>query len=234
MSATCKAWTFTKSGYPGCLSQTTITAPTAANLKPTYLLVRPHATAVNPVDIQIQNLPLWNLPVYPFNVAKVAGCDFAGEVLAAGSDTGLKKGDAVMGVSLWQGWNGTMAECILVDTAQGCVAKKPESWSWESAAAMPLVWLTARTMIGRVNVAMQKSQTKKIAVLGGSSATGMYCVHLAKQRGWQVLSTCSGRNAEFVEEMGAGEVVDYTQKSVRDEVKRYHPDAIIDCVGGTE
>lgn len=229
-----KAWTFTKSGYPSCLTQTTLPAPTADTLKPTHLLIRPRATAINPVDIQIQNLPVFNIPVWPFNVQKITGCDFAGTVLATGSSTSFKQGDEVMGVSLWQGWNGTMAECIVVDTANGCVVRKPESWSWEKAAGMPLVWLTARTMIGNAEAAMEKSSSKRIAVLGGSSATGMYCVYLAQQRGWKVLSTCSGRNAEFVGSMGAGDVVDYTQKSVRDEVRRYEPDTIIDCVGGTE
>lgn len=75
---------------------------------------------------------------------------------------------------------------------------------------------------------------KKIAVLGGSSATGMYAVHLAKQRGWTVLASCSGRNGEFVKGMGADEVVDYTRESVRERVAAFKPDAILDCVGGTE
>ena len=34
--------------------------------------------------------------------------------------------------------------------------------------------------------------------------------------------------------MGAGSVVDYTQTEVPEAVKLFQPDAIIDCVGGTE
>jgi NADPH:quinone reductase-like Zn-dependent oxidoreductase len=34
--------------------------------------------------------------------------------------------------------------------------------------------------------------------------------------------------------MGADEVVDYTAKSVSGRVKAWKPDAIVDCVGGTE
>jgi len=81
---------------------------------------------------------------------------------------------------------------------------------------------------------VKDTQSKRVVVLGGSSATGMYGVLLAKQRGWKVLSSCSGRNADFVKEMGAEVVVDYTQESVAERVKAWKPDAIIDCVGGTE
>lgn len=112
------------------------------------------------------------------------------------------------------------------------VVKKPSSWSWEQASALPLVWLTARTTVDAVEPDVVK--TKKVAVLGGSSGVGMYSVYLAAQRGWDVLATCSGRNAEFVKSMGASTVVDYTSTSVSDAVKQFAPDAIIDCVGGTE
>lgn len=230
-----RAHTFTTPGHPTCLNLTALPSPTTTSLKKqTYLLIRPHATALNPVDIQLQNLPLFHLPFWPFNVPKVTGCDFAGTVLAAGSDTGFEKGNEVMGVSLWQGWNGTLAEAILVDTAAGCVIRKPKEWSWEMGASVPLVWLTARTMVQNISAAVEGSVGKKVVVLGGSSATGMYCVHLARKRGWEVLSTCSGRNVEFVRGMGAGRVVDYTVENVREEVRRWGPDAIIDCVGGTE
>ena len=77
--------------------------------------------------------------------------------------------------------------------------------------------------------------SKRAVILGGSSACGIYGVQIAKQRGWKVLSTCSGRNVDFVREtLGADQVVDYTKQNVRDEVRKFKPDAIIDNVGGTE
>jgi reticulon-4-interacting protein 1, mitochondrial len=62
----------------------------------------------------------------------------------------------------------------------------------------------------------------------------MYTILLAQKRGWKVLSTCSGRNVDFVKSMGAEDVVDFTQQNVREHVKAFKPDAIIDYVGGTE
>lgn len=125
-----------------------------------------------------------------------------------------------------------MQELDVVDTKASVVVKKPSAWSWPQAAALPLVWLTACTTIAAVEPDVTK--TKKVAILGGSSSTGMYAVHLAAARGWDVLSTCSSRNSEFVKSMGANTVVDYASTSVPEAVKKFAPDAIIDCVGVVE
>ena len=113
--------------------------------------------------------------------------------------------------------------------------KKPEGWTHAQAASLPLVWLTARTCIECVDPYVKDTQSKRLVVLGGSSATGMYTILLAKARGWKVLTSCSGRNTAFVTDtMGADEVVDYTAESVAERVRAWTPDAIVDCVGGTE
>lgn len=63
----------------------------------------------------------------------------------------------------------------------------------------------------------------------------MYTILLVKERGWKVLTSCSGRNAEFVTTvMGADEVVNNAVESGRNRVRAWNPDAIEDCVGGTE
>lgn len=96
----------------------------------------------------------------------------------------------------------------------------------------PLVYLTARTCIEGITT--HASQGSKVVVLGGSSSTGLYVVQLAKQMGFRVLATCSARNADFVRSLGAEVVVDYSTQSVPEQVKRWAPRAIVDCVGGTE
>ncbi|KAF2432379.1 NAD(P)-binding protein [Tothia fuscella] len=222
-----KAWTYTTPGYPQCLSQTTLSLPEI--LSTTELLVQVEAAAVNPVDIQLMNVPLWSLPY--LNYVKGVGCDFAGTVLKAGEESSFSVGDEVFGLIMAPGI-GTVGEIAIVDTKSCVVLKKPQDWSWVQAAALPLVWLTAWTCIASVESYI--GETKTVAILGGSSATGMYTVFLAKERGWKVISTCSGRNIDFVKSMGASEVVDYTQESVPDRIRAAKPDAIIDCVGGTE
>lgn len=113
--------------------------------------------------------------------------------------------------------------------------KKPAGWSAEKAAAISLVWLTAKACIENVAPWVEKTSTKRVAVLGGSSSTGIYSTLLAKRRGWKVVATSSGRNREFVlGDLGADAHVDYTKEDVRMGVSRFEPDAVIDCVGGTE
>jgi NADPH:quinone reductase-like Zn-dependent oxidoreductase len=222
-----KAWTYTTPSYPQCLSQTTL--PTPESLSPTEIQVQIKAAALNPVDIQLMNVPLWSLPY--LNFTKGIGGDFSGIVLKAGQESGFDIGDEVFGLTM-SPKIGTVAEIATVDTKVSSVLKKPKEWSWGQAAALPLVWLTAKTCVACVEPYVGES--KKVAVLGGSSATGMYAIYLCRQRGWTVITTCSGRNAEFVRSMGAGEVIDYTQQNVPDEIRAAKPDAIIDCVGGTE
>jgi NADPH:quinone reductase-like Zn-dependent oxidoreductase len=232
--STTKAWTYTTPTYPETLQQKTIPIPTVP--APHHLLVEVKASALNPVDIQLMNLPTNSLPY--LRGPKTAGRDFAGVVLAAAPNTGFSQGDEVMGVAMGLDGSGTLTEMAHLDTRKACIVEKPARMSWTNAASLPLVWLTAYTSVERCAPFMKKALPveNKVAILGGSSATGMYTIRIAKARGWRVLSSCSGRNESFVRGRGADEIVDYTRSpdAVRNAVRTFGPDAIIDCVGGTE
>jgi NADPH:quinone reductase-like Zn-dependent oxidoreductase len=197
-----------------------------------------HAAALNPVDIQLMNFPLNSLPY--LNGAKIPGRDFAGTVLAVGPETeSLQPGDEVLGLTMALNGTGTLTEVADIDTKNAaCIVKKPENFSWAQAASLPLVYLTARTVIEKCQPFMKSAtpSENKLAVLGGSSATGIYTIAIAKSLGWTVLSSCSGRNADFVKDLGASEIVDYTihPTAVVDAVQKFSPHAIADCVGGTD
>jgi NADPH:quinone reductase-like Zn-dependent oxidoreductase len=201
---------------------------------PNHLLVQVKAAALNPVDIQMMNLPIFSIP--GLNGSKIVGKDFAGVVLDAAPGTGFNKGDEVMGLTMAIDGSGTLTKVahIGVNTKSSVVVKKPAGMSWNEAASLPLVWLTAYTAIEKCAPYIQDD--KRIAILGGSSATGIHMVQIARKRGWKVLSTCSGRNMDFVRQRGADEVIDYTTSldAVSSAVSTFRPHAIIDCVGGTE
>ncbi|KAF2157079.1 alcohol dehydrogenase [Myriangium duriaei CBS 260.36] len=232
MSNSHKAWIYNHEGYPRGLSQATQSTP--STLSPKEVRVRVKAAAINPVDIQLMNLPIWPyLPTFVANPTHVSAEDFSGIVEAAGQESGYKAGDEVFGmVNILA--TGTLQEIIQFDASNTPLTLKPSTWSWEQAAALPLVYLTARTVIASVEPFVASTKKPKVAVLGGSSSTGIYMVHLAASRGWDVLASCSGRNADFVREMGARDIIDYTAASVPKRVRAFNPDAIIDCVGGTE
>lgn len=241
VNPTSKAWTYDGSGYPQSLRLSNKPISSTPST-PHTIILRTRAAALNPVDIQLMNLFLWSLPYPSASHSLVrqglmgSGCDFAGTVLAAGTETGLKPGDEIFGLSMsLAGSSGSLQDISIVNGQGAAWAHKPKSWSWQAAAAIPLVWLTAYTAIEAAQPRVERSSTeKKVVVLGGSSATGMYMVHIAKQRGWHVLATCSGAKADFVKSMGADEVVDYTKTSVPEAVRKFGPAAILDCVGGTE
>ncbi|KAG9694891.1 NAD(P)-binding protein, partial [Aureobasidium melanogenum] len=224
-----KAWTFTHEGYPDALRRSALASPPRP--APTELHVRVQAAALNPVDIQLMNFPVWKyLPSPWISPDKGIGEDFSGIVEAAGKDSGFDVGDEVYGITFTL-TGGTLQEVIAINTKTSVVVKKPKDMSWEQAAALPLVWLTARTTIAHVESHIKSSG--RLTVLGGSSAVGMYVLRLASQRGREVLTTCSSRNTEFVKSMGATSVVDYNMDDVAQAVRDFAPAAIIDCVGGT-
>lgn len=229
-----KSWTYTTAGYPQTLTLSTTDVPGIP--EPSYLLIQVHSTALNPVDIQLMNIPFNSLPY--LNGPKIAARDFSGTVLAAGSETEFEKGDEIYGLSMSMDGTGFLTEVAHINTKGACIVKKPKHLSWQKAASLPLVYLTARTTIEKCKPFLKAStpSENKLVVLGGSSATGIYTIQIAKSLGWTVLSSCSNRNTDFVKSLGAAETVDYTTSStaVVDAVKKFSPGAIIDCVGGTE
>lgn len=236
-----KAWTYTNGGYPSGLSKGTVHVPRANEIKGlgTYphMLVKLFACALNPVDIQAMNASSTLIPSKASKLQKGVVRDFCA-LVEAGGRTGFRKGDEIFGLTMnpakYDG--GALAEMAEFNMVNGVAAVKPENWSRQQAAAVPLVWLTARTCVERVRFVMEDSKSKRIAVLGGSSAVGIYTILQAKARGWKVVTTTSGRNREFVtKELGADEVVDYTSvPSVRSAVQAFEPEVVVDCVGGTE
>lgn len=236
-SGEAKAWTYT-AGYPRSLQLTTIHPPIANEIKglgtTPHMLVKLNACALNPVDIQMMNLPFWNVPGY--NKPKTCVCDFSGTIVAGGR-TGFIQHEEIFGLTMkpFDNAGGALAETAQFNMANTVAAKKPKEWSHEQAAAVSLVWLTARTCIENVNRQVGESASKRVAILGGSSAVGIYTILLAKRRGWKVITTSSSRNKDFVTStLKADEHVDYTTQNVRQEVTKFAPEAVIDCVGGTE
>jgi NADPH:quinone reductase-like Zn-dependent oxidoreductase len=106
------------------------------------VLVRQHATSVNPIDCRVRGgygrvilsrMRGFELPLIP-------GRDVSGEVVKIGLGVqGLSVGDAVFGVSSTKA-NGAYAEYVVVKATE--VVCKPVSLSFEAAAAFPYVACT--------------------------------------------------------------------------------------------
>ncbi|BGO94595.1 hypothetical protein NBRC10512_004977 [Rhodotorula toruloides] len=248
-----RAWTHSTPPFPSTLSLIQQSPPKPADLKPHEILVEVVTAALNPVDVQVKNLPIFRLAALKY--PKGIGCDFAGRILGKGTEVkDLQIGAEVMGMTFnpLGGVNyGTLSEIAVIDMSRSCVVAKPPALPWVQAAAIPLVYLTAKTLLSPPYLILPPSANPDptdasshriqptIVVLGGSSSVGQYVVQLAKkQLHFKVIATCSKRNVDFVQELGADEVIDYTVEDVVQRVKELRPAEgyvqIVDCVGGTD
>jgi NADPH:quinone reductase-like Zn-dependent oxidoreductase len=149
-------------------------------------------------------------------------------------------GDEVYGLCNRTTAEGTFTQYLCVAPGEP-IAKKPKTLSYQEAAAIPLVVLTAFACLDWLSPESQSpNEKRRIVVSGASGGVGIWCVQLAKKLyDSHVIGICSGRNADFVKELGADEVLDYSKQDVaktlldgRPGGKKY--DMYIDCVGGTE
>ncbi|GAB9475829.1 Reticulon-4-interacting protein 1 [Globisporangium polare] len=190
----------------------------------TDVRVKVHYAALNPADYKIVAIGDYFFKVHPMDPPYPIGFDFAGTVVEVGADvSAFKVGDAVFGDASVDGY-GTFGEYFVLD--QQFVAKKPESLTFEQAAGIPLVSLTSYQALVTYG---QVKQGSRVLILGGSSATGIAAVQIAKALGAHVITTTSSRNAEFVKSLGADEIVDYTTTKWVDAIDAHSLDAIYDC-----
>lgn len=210
---------------------------------PNDILVKVHAAAVNPVDIQ-----LWGNPVIGWlagSKEKGLGRDYSGLIAAVGSavqQASWAVGDAVFGLCNRPLAEGTFVQYLQISPEKEPVAKMPRSWGFEEAAAVPLVALTAFACLDWLPSVGKgpNIEQRRVVVAGASGGVGIWCVQLAKKLyGCHVTGICSGRNAEFVRSLGADEVIDYSAQDVARMLRQGRPqgkkyDLYVDCVGGTE
>eukprot|EP00658_Telonema_sp_P-2_P027650 TRINITY_DN21321_c0_g1_i5.p1 TRINITY_DN21321_c0_g1~~TRINITY_DN21321_c0_g1_i5.p1 ORF type:complete len:254 (-),score=43.23 TRINITY_DN21321_c0_g1_i5:217-978(-) len=130
----------------------------------------------------------------------------------------------------WFHKTGSLAEYLAVDETVAAVFS-PDLLSDQEAAAMPLVGLTSlSSLVHQAGV----SAGKRVLVLGGSSATGMMGLQIARAYGAsRIVTTCSPRNAELVARLGATKVIDYRRDDVWRVIKESGErfDVIYDTVG---
>lgn len=183
------------------------------------ILVKIHASAINPVDVKIRN---GKGKTFGLQLPLILGADFAGTIEKAGSEiTGFKEKDEVYGKILI----GCYAEYVLVKESE--LALKPTNLDFEHAASIPMGALTAWQAI--FDTAKLKSG-QKILVHGASGGVGSMAVQLAKAKGAYVIGTASGSNKDFVTSLGVDEFIDYTSTHFEETVKDM--DVVFDPIGG--
>ena len=213
-----KAFVVTHYGPDG-LEAADVPAPTVG---PRDVLVDVRAASINPLDNKVRDGEFKQLLKYkpPFTL----GHDVAGVITQVGSEVrDFQVGDEIYArprdLRI-----GTFAEQIAIDSDD--IALKPTSLSFEEAAAVPLVALTAwQAMVDRADV----RPGQKVLVHAGAGGLGSTAIQVAKHLGAHVATTAGTKDIERVRALGADEVVDYTSTDFAEVLSGY--DVVLDSLG---
>ena len=155
----------------------------------------------------------------------IPGRDLSGVVEAVGHGvTEPAKGDEVYAM-LDYGCDGAEAEFTIAVPKE--LAPKPRTLDHVQAAAVPLTALTAWQGLFE-HARLVAGQT--VLIHGAAGGVGGFAVQLARWAGAQVIATASKRNRDFLCELGASAVIDYTTTRFEEVVQGV--DFVFDTVGG--
>jgi NADPH:quinone reductase-like Zn-dependent oxidoreductase len=149
----------------------------------------------------------------------VLGMDVAGTVTEIGAGvTRFKVGDEVFGIA-----KGSYAEYAAA--SEDKLALKPQSLTFEQAAAMGVSGLTALHALDVAGVAAGS----RVLVVGASGGVGTYAVQIAVALGATVTGVASGSKADLVTSLGAEHVIDYAQENFADVEHKFD---VVLAIGG--
>jgi NADPH:quinone reductase-like Zn-dependent oxidoreductase len=190
---------------------------------PRDLLIRVHASSVNPVDAKIRSGS--QRGAVRLKLPWILGMDVSGVVEAVGEQVeGFAVGDEVY-ASPTHRRPGTYAELVAIEA--DAVAAKPETLTHVEAASLPLVGLTAwDCLVGAAK--LEAGET--VLIQAGAGGVGTVAVQLARALGARVATTCSGRNVDFVRELGADVAIDYTETKFEEAIDGC--DVVLESMGG--
>lgn len=215
------------------------------------VLIEVKATSINHIDIFLRR----GMPGVKIPLPKIVGSDAAGIVREVGSDViGISAGQRVTinpGIScgrcefcsagygsqcvsyamVGENRDGSYAELLAVPAH--IVLPIPDSFSFEEAAAAPLVFLTAWSMmVVKGNI----RPGEDVLILGAGAGVGMAAIQIAKLVGCQVFATASSdEKLEKARKLGADVLINYKSeefdKKIRELTSKRGVDVVVDYIG---
>ncbi|MBZ6008821.1 NADP-dependent oxidoreductase [Leuconostoc gelidum subsp. aenigmaticum] len=158
-------------------------------IKPTQVLVKQHATAIDPYDVKFRQGLMGQEKTIPL----IPGSSVAGEIVALGEEvTGFTIGDRVAASPHLNSYAGFVA------LGRKTVAKIPDNVSYAQAAALALGAQTGYQIITEdLNVQADES----VLILGGAGSVGLTALQMAKLRGAsEIFTTAVGEGINFLKQ----------------------------------
>ncbi|MBN7795913.1 NADPH:quinone oxidoreductase family protein [Parahaliea mediterranea] len=189
------------------------------------VLIDVRAGGLNFPDVLMMQGKYQTQPDMPF----VTGGECAGVVAAVGDKvTRVKPGDKVIAMV----GHGAFAEQVAAN--EMVVFPMPEGLSFEQAAGVGITYFTSyHALVQRANI--QPGET--LLVLGAAGGVGVTAIELGKLLGAKVIAAAStDEKLELCKQLGADEVINYSEGSLKDRLKELTGgkgvDVVYDPVGG--
>jgi NADPH:quinone reductase-like Zn-dependent oxidoreductase len=187
------------------------------------VLVKVYAASINPIDWKIRAGHMRGFRNYPLPF--ILGWDVSGVIESIGPGVNQwKPGDEVYGRPD-PARNGAYAEYIAVREAE--LARKPKSLDHIHSAAIPLAGLTAWQALFDAG-GLQRGQ--KVLIQAAAGGVGHLAIQFAKLKELYVAGTASGRNQDFLKQLGCDLPIDYQTTRFEDVVHNF--DAVVESMGG--
>jgi NADPH:quinone reductase len=219
-----KAMIIREFGGPEVFESATVGEP---EMRPDLVLVRIHATSVNPVDMKIRRDGYGRGMQLP----AVLGSDVSGVVEEVGSAVhDIAVGDEVFySPEIRPDSPGSYAEYNVAHP--GIVARKPVNLSHTEAASIPLAGCTAWDAL----IEKAKLRVGESVLIHGGGGVGSLAVQLAKAAGAYVIVVCGDATMEEMRELGADRTINYKNDDFVEVVKEttdgFGVDVVLDTVG---
>lgn len=212
------AWLKAKQQHPFVVD----TAP-VPKVGPKDILIKVHATAINPVDAGVQAMGM----IYQ-NYPAILGEDVAGVVVEVGEAvTRFKPGDRVLACAdeVDMPDFGAFQEYCVAHAA--LAAPLPENISFTDGAVLPLCLCTAGNALYDRNgqglslpypTSNPNKIDKWILVWAASTTVGCCAIQMLKASGLRVAAVCSSHNHSLVKDLGAEKVFDFKSETVVEDI----------------
>jgi tumor protein p53-inducible protein 3 len=189
------------------------------------ILVKVEATALNRADI-LQREGKYPPPI---DASPILGLEMAGVVEEVGSKVlRWKKNEKVFGLLPGGGY----AEYATIH--EKMALEIPDNLSFEEAAAIPEVFLTAFQSLVWLS---QLRPAEFILIHAGASGVGTAAIQIAREIGAKILVTASASKRKICKDLGADLTIDYKKQNFKDEVlnftNNYGADVVLDFIGGS-
>jgi NADPH:quinone reductase-like Zn-dependent oxidoreductase len=214
-----RAWRLHEFGGIPALTLDVVPPPKAGEGE---VLVRVLAASVNAADVLIARglFPRITQTDLPMTL----GCDFVGIVEDRGARTErFRGGEAVYGLARLR--HGSFAQYVVAEP--DAMALVPQPHDLAACAAIPLAALTAWQGLLK-HGAVQHGQ--RVLILGAAGGVGHYAVQIAHHAGATVYACASDRDAAFLRDLGADEVINRDRPL---EERCADIDLVLDLVGGS-